>query len=207
MGKKSFKGKERTKDPEESLRLFLPSASTLRCLCLIWDYSTFSTTVAAWNQQRLHFLDTSSSHRSFSSFSLMRWNVAKLATERQSVIYTAIKWSFTKHTQYALDGGFVIWDGLLMHSNGGGCWDVARRWKMPNWGHPSLRNKKACSALSGWEEWDICVGPLSFSVREGTCKWICKRDQKKQLCFIRGIASLHHIINTKNAPLISSPNS
>lgn len=48
----------------------------------------------------------------------MRWNVAKLAA-KQSVIYTAIKWSFTKHTQYALDGGFVKWDGLLMHSDGG----------------------------------------------------------------------------------------
>lgn len=31
--------------------------------------------------------------------------------------------------------------------------------------------------------------------------------KKKQLCFIRGIASLNHIIKTKNAPLISSPNS
>lgn len=37
----------------------------------------------------------------------MRWNVAKLAAESQSVIYKTIKWSFTKHTQYALDVGFV----------------------------------------------------------------------------------------------------
>lgn len=109
--------------------------------------------------------------RLFFFSSLMRWNVAKLAAERQSFIYKTIKWSFTKHTQYALDVGFVNigWPPYVLKWGVGEYLDVARWWKMPNWNHPSQCNKKACSALSGWEEWDVCIGPLGFSVWRREC--------------------------------------
>lgn len=108
-------------------------------------------------------------------FSLMRWNVAKLTAERQSISCTTIKWSFTKHTQYALDVGFVKAGWPSVHSNEEGVYlDVGRWRKMPNWNHPSQCNKKACSTLSGWEECDDCIGPVSFPVRQRMYKWTCK---------------------------------
>lgn len=53
---KSVKGKERTKDPEESLRLFLALASALRCLCLIWDYSNLQHASGCLESTKASFL-------------------------------------------------------------------------------------------------------------------------------------------------------
>lgn len=132
---------------------------------IIWDHSNcwhYSSSDGGLKSKEGSFLRECLC-RLFSS-SLMRWNVAKLGAERQSFIYKTIKWSFTKHTQYALDVGFVKigWPPYALKGGRGGYLEVALWWKMPNWNHPSRRNKKARSAPSGWEERDVCIGPLGF---------------------------------------------
>lgn len=137
---------------------------------LIWDYSNCWHFCSS-DSSNEGFISQSAPRRLFSFPSLMRWNVAKLAAERQSFIYTTIKWSFTKHTQYALDVGFVKigWPPYALQMGRGVYLDAAQWWEMPNWNHPSQCNKKACSALSEWEEWDVCIGPLRFPLWQREC--------------------------------------
>lgn len=105
-------------------------------ITIIQGYSNcwhFSSSECCSKSKKCSFLSECLCRLSFFS-SLMRWNVAKLAAERQSFIYKTIKWSFTKHTQYALDVSFVNigWPPYTLKWGGGvfGCCTVVKNAKL-----------------------------------------------------------------------------
>lgn len=118
-------GVEREKKKRKSKSLWGFTVALLRLL-LAQDYSNcwhYSSRDGSLKPKKGSFLSARLCCL-FSFSSLMRWNVAKLAAERQSFIYKTIKWSFTKHTQYALDVGFVNigWPLYALKWGGGSIW-------------------------------------------------------------------------------------